>query len=185
MGNLGETIAESMLRGTKAYDAQAEKATEYDPRKRIIQRQIDNVINPRRPSVRMVGDELYQYDDETKKWNPTGVKKPPKKEKIATKRDQDIAKKSLMREFLGQQYTKFEKQQSMLDKYSPTRSKAELILEAQHGQGRHINVSSSGKRKLNVQGLFKDLGVSTQDFIDWANQFDPDKAKAAFPSRDL
>ncbi|GAF74918.1 unnamed protein product, partial [marine sediment metagenome] len=93
--------------------------------------------------------------------------------KEPTKREAKISQSRLLREFLGQKYAELKKKESFLDRYSPTWSRAEVIREQLKGKGRY----------KKSKELFSAIGVTSQDFYNWAKEFAPEEAKRAFPAR--
>lgn len=101
--------------------------------------------------------------------------------KIPTKRESALYQQKIFKEYLGQLYAQSPETKG-IEKLPFINSKREIILNITKG-----NIPQdlrTDKGKLDVQKLFSKLGVTPDDFKNFAMENFPDEAKKAFPETD-
>lgn len=191
--DLMETIAKSLFGYGKGYMAGGE--TYRDLKSKIMMKQIEDIITPKKWEPR-TREEAMEFEREKtllkeEAWEKRERKKgkikaeikaeePPKPEKLPTKQASQIAQKRLLREFLGQQLVATPETRGV-ERLPFVRSKREL-LEA-FTKGKRDPRFLTEKGKFSVRKLFDQLGITMEDWKNFAFENFPDEAKIAFPER--
>ena len=89
------------------------------------------------------------------------------------------ARGSLFTEYMKSLVPGFAASESKLDKYSPTWSKKEIVQSVLRGEKKY----KTPEDKLDAKTTLSKLGLSVDDFYNWAIEQQPELAKVAFPAK--